>query len=272
MYHSVIHAYRLYMIRRGYAQETVWARCSIARQWLRRSIDWRAATFRDVEAWLAESELCPGAVRNRVANLRAWYRWAIREGLCDTDPTLLVDMPRLPQRLPRPAREDQIGHVLAGADPAVAAMIGLMAGAGLRCVECSRLDWRDVDLAAGQIIVMGKGMKERSLELAPAIVRLLAALDGFDGPVFVGVRGGRLSPARISQTVCRAFRHAGYPTTSHQLRHRFATAALREPEADIMVVRQLLGHANVGTTQIYAEIVPGLSGRVSRGMDLPPAA
>lgn len=260
------------MLGRGYAQETVWARCSIARQWLSRPIDWRRATFRDVEAWLAESDLCPGAVRNRVANLRAWYRWAIREGLCDNDPTLLVDMPRLPQRLPRPAHDHQIGQVLAQASPDVAAMIGLMAGAGLRCVEVSRLDWQDVDLAGGTVIVMGKGMKERSLELSPAIVRLLAALDGLAGPVFTGVRGGRLSPARVSQTVCREFRRAGFPTTSHQLRHRFATSALSQPESDIMVVRQLLGHANVGTTQIYAQIVPGVSGRVSRGMDLPPAA
>lgn len=258
------------MIGRGYANETVWARCSIARQWTER-LDWRRATFRDVEAWLAESELTPGSTRNRVANLRAWYRWAIREGLCRHDPTMLVDLPRLPQRLPRPARDEQIGEVLARSTPATAAMIGLMACAGLRCVEISRLDWDDVELVAGTVIVMGKGMKERSLELADDVVRLLAALDGVAGPVFTGVRGGRLSPARVSQTVCSAFRQCGYATTSHQLRHRFATTSLTHPDADLLTVRDLLGHSSVSTTQIYTKAVPGLRGVVSRAMHLPAA-
>lgn len=259
------------MIRRGYARETIWARCSIAREWTCR-LDWRAATFRDVEQWLAERDRGPGGTRNLVANLRSWYRWAIREGLCDHDPTLLVDMPRIAQRLPRPARDEHIGHVLAGVTPDVAAMIGLMAAAGLRCVEISRLDWCDVDLIEGRVIVMGKGMKERALEVAPVVVRLLAALDGIDGPVFVGARGGRLSPARVSQTVCSAFRQRGYSTTSHQLRHRFATAALQAPSADIMDVRDLLGHSSVATTQIYTKSVPGRSAKISRSMELPPAA
>jgi integrase/recombinase XerC len=259
------------MIRRGYARETIWARCSIATEWTHR-LDWRAAQFRDVETWLAERDRGPGGTRNLVANLRAWYRWAIREGMCAHDPTLLVDMPRLPQRLPRPARDEHIGHVLAGATPQTAAMIGLMAGAGLRCVECSRLDWGDVDLKAGRIVVMGKGLKERALEVAPDVVRLLAALDGIDGPVFLGVRGGRLSPARVSQIVCSSFRREGYVTVAHQLRHRFATSALGDPIADIMDVRDLLGHSSVATTQIYTQSVPGRSARVSRAIELPPAA
>jgi integrase/recombinase XerC len=259
------------MIRRGYAHETIWARCSIAREWLAR-LDWRRATFRDVEQWLAERGRGPGGTRNLVANLRAWYRWAIREEMCQHDPTLLVDMPRLAQRLPRPAREEQIGHVLAGATPQTAAMIGLMAAAGLRCVEVSRLDWDDIDLRAGRIVVMGKGMKERALDVAPAVVRLLAALDGISGPVFLGVRGGRLTPARVSQIVCTAFRCQGYATVAHQLRHRFATTALLDPDADIMDVRDLLGHSNVATTQIYTKSVPGRSARVSRNLELPPAA
>jgi site-specific recombinase XerD len=259
------------MVRRGYARETIWARCSIAREWIER-LDWRAATFRDVERWLGERDRGPGGTRNLVANLRAWYRWAIREGLCQHDPTMLVDMPRLAQRLPRPARDEHIGHVLAAATPQTTAMIGLMAGAGLRCVEVSRLDWDDIDLRAGRIVVMGKGMKERSLELAPAVVRLLAALDGIAGPVFCGVRGGRLSPARVSQIVCGSFRIQGYATVAHQLRHRFATSALTDPGADIMDVRDLLGHSSVATTQIYTQSVPGRAGKVSRAVELPPAA
>jgi integrase/recombinase XerC len=259
------------MIRRGYARETIWARCSIATEWTGR-LDWRAATFHDVEDWLAERDLTPGATRNLAANLRAWYRWAIREGMCEVDPTLMVDLPRLPRRLPRPARDEHIGQVLAVVDERVGAMVGLMAGAGLRCVEVSRLDWDDVDLIAGRVIVMGKGLKERTIDLSPAVVRLLAALNGVDGAVFRGVHGRRLTAARVSQTVCGAFRAAGYTTTAHQLRHRFATTALTDPSADIMAVRDLLGHSNVATTQIYTLTVPGRSAVVSRAVDLPPAA
>lgn len=258
------------MIRRGYARETIWARCSIASQWTER-LEWQRATFRDVEEWLAERQLSPGATRNLVANLRAWYRWAMREGFCEIDPTLMVDLPRLPRRLPRPARDEHIGQVLAEVDPELAAMIGLMAGAGLRCVEVSRLDWCDVDLEHGRVVVMGKGMKERTLELAPAVVQLLAALDGTDGAVFRGTRGGRLTPARVSQVVCAAFRRGGYGTVAHQLRHRFATCALQAPDADLLAVRDLLGHSNVATTQIYTLTVPGRSAKVSRAVDLPAA-
>jgi site-specific recombinase XerC len=144
-----------------------------------------------------------------------------------------------------------------------------MACAGLRCVEISRLDWCDVDLEAGRIVVMGKGMRERSLELAPDVVALLAALEGIDGPVFTGARGGRLSPARVSQRVCRAFHTAGYGTVAHQLRHRCATTALGLDGADILVVRDLLGHASVSTTQIYTAIIPGRVATVLRMLDLP---
>jgi site-specific recombinase XerC len=263
--------YRLYMRRRGYVQETVWARGSIASEWCQR-LDWRAASFHDVEEWLAERNLTAGSTRNLHANLRAWYRWAMREGLCDRDPTILVDLPRLPRRLPRPARDEHIGHVLAGADDELAAMIGLMAGAGLRCVELARLDWPDVDLASARVTVMGKGLKERTLDLSPNVVALLARLEGIAGPVFRGVKGGRLSPARVSQRVCRAFRAAGYPTTAHQLRHRFASKALEDPAADLLAVRDLLGHSSVATTQIYTALAPGRSAQVCRGVTLPPAA
>jgi site-specific recombinase XerD len=264
----LLRQYRAYMRRRRYAAETIWARASVARDWLRRG-DWRSATFADVERWLAERDVSPASERNLITNLRAFYRWAMREGLTDRDPTLLVDRPRMPRRLPRPARDDHIAEVLAGADAQLAAMIALMACAGLRCVEISRLDWCDVDLEQGRIVVMGKGMKERSLELAADVVRMLAELEGVAGPVFTGARGGRLSPARVSQRVCKAFHDAGYATVAHQLRHRCATTALRLDGVDILVVRDLLGHASVSTTQIYTAVVPGRVATVLRMLDLP---
>lgn len=255
---------------RRYSSETVWARFAVARDWLDRHPD-LVAGHADVEAWVADRDVGPGASRNLVTNLRALYRWAMREQLVDVDATALVDRPRVPARLPRPAPDDQIAVVIAGGDDELVAMVALMACAGLRCVEISRLDWTDVDLAAGTVVVMGKGQRERLVSLSPDVVRVLAALDGVDGPVFPGPSGRRRSSARISQMVNRAFRAHGYATTAHQLRHRCATTALRLPGADLMAVRDLLGHASVATTQIYTAVIPERTAATSRALQLPAA-
>lgn len=268
MSERVEHEYRLYMHRRGYARETIWARCAVANEWATRHPD-LVATHRDVEVWVAERNVSPAAGRNLVTNLRAFYRWARREGLVEVDPTALADRPRVPHRLPRPAPDDEIGRVLATAPAATAAMVGLMAGGGLRCVEVSRLSWHDVDLAAGTIFVMGKGQRERVVELAPDVVRLLAALDGVAGPVFVGPSGRRLSPARVSQTVCRAFRDAGFRTVAHQLRHRAATEFLKVPGTNLRAVQRLLGHCSITSTEIYTAVTPELVAATSRALRLP---
>lgn len=257
------------MRRRGYSREVIWARFANANRWVRWCADWRSATFEDVEDWIAERDVSPASSRNLLGYVRAFYRWALRQGLLERDPTRLVDPYRVPHRLPRPATDDSIHAVLAMADSPLAAMVALMAGAGLRCCEVSRLDWADVDLLAGRIHVRGKGSKERVLDVSEDVRRRLAALDTVAGPMFVGARGRRLSPARVSQVVCRAFDAVESDTVAHQLRHRFATTALRLPGADLLAVRDALGHSSVATTQIYTAIVPGRVAAMSRAVTLP---
>lgn len=260
---------------RRYSREVMWARFAIARDWLRRFPELGTATHHDVERWLIERDVSPAATRNLLTNLRALYRWALREQLVTTDPTLLVDRPRVPMRLPRPAAERQIGYVVSGADERLRALVALMACGGLRCVECSRLNWSDVDFAAGTLIVMGKGERERLLSASPDVMRALAALRlatrGSGEAVFVG-RAGRLSPARVSQIVCRAFRELGYPTVAHQLRHRCATRALELPDVRLEHVRELLGHASIATTQVYTAVAPERTAATSRALRLPDVA
>ena len=163
------------MVARGYAPATVSALLSVAVDWL----EWRRgrldAVHTDVERWAAERDVAASATRNLHTMLRAFYRWAQRDGLVDRDPTQLADRPRVPGRLPRPAPERDIARVYATADVMVRALLALMACAGLRCVECSRLDWADVDLYAATVIVDGKGHRQRSIDLSPDVTRALAA-------------------------------------------------------------------------------------------------
>lgn len=260
--------YRDYLVRRRYAKGTVAARVAAARKWVA-EVDWQACDFRVVEAWVGEHRITAHSQRNVIGYLRAFYRWALREGLVDVDPTALVDAPRLPSLLPRPARDDHVAQVVAAANVELTAIIGLMSCGGLRCCEVAALRWVDVDLSDGWVHVMGKGSRERRVHLGGEVVALVAALDGTDGPVFPGYDGGHRTAARMSQIVCRAFRAAGYPTTAHQLRHRAATAALAVPGADILAVRDMLGHSSVSTTQGYTAVVPGRAAAASRAVRMP---
>jgi integrase/recombinase XerD len=257
------------MRRRGYSREVIWARFANAIRWVSWSQDWRTATFEDVEDWIAERDVSPQSSRNLLGYVRAFYRWALRKGLVEHDPTQLVDPYRVPKLLPHPASDRDIHAVLESADAQLAAMVALMAGAGLRCCEVSRLDWRDVDVVGGRVHVHGKGAKERVIDVSADVRRRLAALDSSSGPVFVGKRGGRLSAARVSQIVCRALDAVESDATAHWLRHRFATTALRQPDADLLAVRDAMGHSSVATTQIYTLVVPGKTAAMSRAVMLP---
>lgn len=273
---SFLDNYRRYMVARGYAAATVSARLSVADDWIVWCHGHLDVSHVDVEHWAARRRVGPAATRNLHTNLHAFYRWAQREGVVDGDPTQLADRPRVPAHLPRPAAEHDIARALAVADVQFHAVLALMACAGLRCVECSRLDWADVDLRAATIIVVGKGSRERMIDLSPDVVRALAAWSVAsphrDGAVFVGQGDRRLSPARVSQRVAAVFRAAGLTARAHQLRHRCATMALTQPDADLLAVRDLLGHASVATTQVYTAVVAGRTASTSRALRLPTSA
>jgi site-specific recombinase XerD len=266
-------AYRRYMRARGLAPTTVWPRCAVARDWLVRHPDPAAATYRDVEAWMRDRNLAASSTRALLVSLRAFYHWLQRESLAGSDPTVQVDRPKVPQRLPRPTPEREVARLLATDDVQLRALFALMACAGLRCIECSRLDWRDVDLVAATVIVDGKGSRERIIDMSPDVTTALATLrlagGRRTGPVFVGALGGRLMHWRVSQLVNQAIRAAGFDTTAHQLRHRCATAALQVPGADLLAVKELLGHSSVATTQIYTQCVAGRTAATSRALNFP---
>ncbi len=245
-----------------------------------RGVDWRAPDRATVRAWLAslaDRQLSPSAVGGRLAAVRSLYRHAAREGLISADPLAGVRSPRRPGRLPRVLSVDEAASLVtaptraAPRDEALtrrdAAMLELLYATGMRISELAALTLGRVDLAARRLRVIGKGNKERELLFgAPAAAALgayLATARGVlaaraHGPseaLFLNVRGTPLSARGARMIVDRWAARSGVPkrTSPHTLRHSFATHLL-EGGADLRSVQELLGHANLATTQIYTHL------------------
>ena len=245
-----------------------------------RGVDWRAPDRATVRAWLAslaDRQLSASAVGGRLAAVRSLYRHAAREGLISADPLAGVRSPRRPGRLPRVLSVDEAASLVTAPtragrhDEALtrrdAAMLELLYATGMRISELAALTPGRVDLAARRLRVIGKGNKERELLFgAPAAAALgayLATARGVlaaraDGPseaLFLNVRGTPLSARGARMIVDRWAARSGVPTRTspHTLRHSFATHLL-EGGADLRSVQELLGHANLATTQIYTHL------------------
>jgi integrase/recombinase XerD len=208
------------------------------------------------------------AARALVA-VRGLHRFAVREGLVDTDPARDVHPPSPPRRLPKALPVDDVLRLLdtAGGDAPGAlrdrALLELLYSTGARISEAVGLDLDDVDAQERTVRLDGKGGKQRLVPIGrPALaaldaylvrVRPALATHGRGTPaVFLNVRGGRLSRQSAWQVLKVAADRAGLGTSvsPHTLRHSFATHLL-EGGADVRVVQELLGHASVTTTQIY---------------------
>lgn len=243
---------------RGLADGTLATRSTNYRSWFEFIGDrWQSAGHRDVEAWLDTRTLAAGTTNRAVSDIAQFYRWARREGLASIDPTDLVDRPKVPRRLPRPADEAGSERALALGAPMERRACALMLYGGLRCIEVSRLLRRDIDLVEGWLSLFGKGSKERRVPILAPLEPWLAELvdDPPDTHVYRSSRGP-VTPERVSHRVNEHLRGAGCQFTCHQLRHRYGTHMLRRTR-DLRLVQTLLGHANVATTQIYTLVELG---------------
>lgn len=217
------------------------------------------------------------SIMRALAGLRSFARHLEREGLASAAVFSAVGTPKLPRSLPKPiavepARSLADAEMRAGEERDTwvllrdAAVLALLYGAGLRISEALGLKRRDAPIGGlDQITVLGKGSKMRSVPvIAPvtdAIARYLAACPHRltdDGPLFVGTRGGPLSPRIIQLVVERLRGHLGLPAsaTPHALRHSFATHLLGRG-GDLRTIQELLGHASLSTTQIYTAVDGG---------------
>jgi len=248
-----------------------------------RGVDWRApdrGTVRAYLAALADRRLAPSSVACRLAAVRSLYRHALRNGRIETDPLAGVRAPRRPSRLPRVLTPDEAGELvtaprrLGARDEALvrrdAALLELLYATGMRVAELAGLTVDRVDLARRHARVVGKGNKERLLLFgAPAAAALAAYLaegrpalaarsPGQSAAVFLNAGGTPLTVRGARLVLERWVGAAGSPssTSPHTLRHSFATHLL-EGGADLRVVQELLGHANLQTTQVYTHLSDG---------------
>jgi integrase/recombinase XerC len=216
-----------------------------------------------------------GAVSRSLARtmsaLRTFYRWLEAQEIATNRGLLQVAMPKVPHGIPKPLTVEKAAAAMdvgAGAEldwvtARDAAVLLLLYGSGLRISEALQLRRKDAPQAGRDVLrIMGKGDKERMVPVLPvtqaAITRYITLCPytlAPDGPLFLGAKGGRLSP-RIVQLLMERMRDAlGLPATAtpHALRHSFATHLL-SAGADLRQIQELLGHASLSTTQVYTEV------------------
>lgn len=215
-----------------------------------------------IDRWLDSiSHQAPSTRRGSLSTVRGFARWLVAQGHVRTDPTAHVHPIRQPRRAVVTVAPAEVAAVLAAAPDARArAVVWLMVGCGLRCVEVSRLEVHDWDPRARTVRVAGKGGHQRVI---PVPVEVGEALDAHldecgrvGGPMFRSQRGGRLAPRTVSDYVARWMEDAGVRRgphdgrTAHGLR-RTAASDVMDACGDITVVQEMLGHAQVSTTAAH---------------------
>ena len=216
------------------------------------------------------------SIARRVAELRSFGDFLVQEEVLERNPFRAVSAPRIPKRLPQYLTPAEVEQLLTVPDTTTPlglrdrAIIEVLYGAGLRVSELAGLDVGDVALRQSQVRVIGKGGKERIgllgrlavravrayLETGrPALLAKRKAGTVAVGALWINHRGGRLSVRGVALMLAKVGEQAGISTriSPHVLRHSFATHLL-DGGADLRVVQELLGHANLATTQIYTHV------------------
>jgi len=236
-----------------------------------------AATRDDVTAFvgaLRARGLAPSTVERRVAAVKGFHKFLVREGITENHPTARVPLPKVPERLPDVVSIDQIDALLSQPFPdgpaglRDRAILEILYGCGLRVSELVGLDQTDIDLAEGYLRVFGKGGKERLVPVGGMAVHALDAylrhgraylrpknsVRGIDpSAVFLNARGGRISRQTVFAIVRKYGARVGLSLHPHTLRHSFATHML-EGGADLRALQEMLGHADIATTQVYTHV------------------
>ncbi len=233
--------------------------------------DWTDIDSEHIRSWSAQCfrrGLSAKSIQRQLSAVRSFYRYLLREKAVTANPVTDVPAPKAKKRLPGNLDADRMARLLAieGEGPIVdrdRAMLELLYSSGLRLAELTGLDLTDIDLADATVQVTGKGGKDRIVPVGrlarDAIRRWLASraalADADEVALFVSNRGTRLSERSVQARVKHWAKRQGLDARIHPhlFRHSFATHLL-ESSHDLRGVQELLGHANIATTQVYTHL------------------
>jgi integrase/recombinase XerC len=208
------------------------------------------------------------SLQRLLSAIRSLYRWLLREGHAENNPATAVRAPKSPRHLPATLDADTIGQLLnIPCDTTLAirdkAMMELFYSSGLRLSELASLCWSQLDLPSGMVTVTGKGNRSRMVPVGRVASQALiewrkarVEFVSFEEPhVFVSQRGNPIAVRTIQSRIRHWAKHQGMPQNvyPHLLRHSFASHML-ESSGDLRAVQELLGHADISTTQIYTHL------------------
>ena len=281
--HQVLDFLAYLELERGLSRNTLEAYRSDLSQFgaflQRRGLSAEEAQHGDLAAFLSElaagaperRAVAPSTLARKIACLRSFYRHLRREGRIEADPTADLRGPPKPQRLPRVLGRDEVARLLAqprGAAPLSLrdrAMLEVMYACGLRASEVVGLELADVDLEEGLLCARGKGSKERLVPVGRQAITAIQAYVRGGRPSLIGDRaqtrlflnrnGGTLTRQGLYKIIQGHARRAGLAErmSPHTLRHSFATHLLAGG-CDLRSLQEMLGHADLATTQIYTHL------------------
>ena len=215
---------------------------------------------------LREKKYSPSSVVRKIASLRGFFKWFCANEYSDKNPTLTLERPKLPQRLPKVMTVDELNAILnSDLNAEESVIVELLYGCGLRVSELVNLKISNIDIKSRYVKCYGKGSKER---IVPFGKKALAAVQKYYKYrqnllleknikdykyLFIRKDGHRLTRQDVYNFIREQGKRIHKHITPHTLRHSFATHLL-ENGADLRVVQELLGHSDVATTQLYTHI------------------
>lgn len=229
----------------------------------------KSSHIRQFISQLHRQGLASRSIQRSLSATRSFYRFLIREGLADNNPAQAVQAPKGEKRLPSTLDVDQMSGLLDGTSQETMigcrdrAMMELFYSSGLRLAELAGLDLRDVDFGAELVHVLGKGNKQRIVPIGTQAIKALQywlktrdELGFFEqSALFLTKQGSRLGVRSIQKRLSYWGKKQGISDKvhPHRLRHAFASHML-EASGDLRAVQELLGHADISTTQIYTHV------------------
>jgi len=236
-------------------------------------------TLRDYLSHLMKQGLVKASIARKLSAIRSFYRYLLREGVISTSPAATTSSPKLDKRLPSFLTIEEMKQLLEAPDLSTPqgqrdrALLELLYASGLRVSELAQLNLEQVNLDTHEIRVWGKGAKERVVLMGEPAAKALTTYLSQGRPsllgkkrssaLFVNRYGGRLPERRIQIILGKYASSAGIDKKVHPhlLRHTFATHLL-DGGADLRVVQELLGHADLSSTQIYTHVTKSQAKKV----------